>query len=87
MDDGKHYANIDKKGIHFRDMRDASKDSIVAINLPEEARAFDQFEFSDDETKLLLRTETEPIYRHSVLYNLFQIPPVQITLLKHALYI
>jgi dipeptidyl-peptidase-4 len=38
-------------------------------------QGFDQFEFSEDETKLLLRTETEPVYRHSVLakyyvYNL-----------------
>ncbi len=67
MDDGKHYANIDRDGIHFRDIRDASKDSLVAINLPDEAAEFDLFEFSDDEKKLLLRTETESVYRHSVL--------------------
>ncbi len=71
MEDGKHYANIDRDGIHFRDIRDASKDSIVAITLPDEAAEFDRFEFSDDEKKLLLRTETEPVYRHSVLANYY----------------
>ena len=71
LNDGRHYASIDRKGIHILDMRDASKDSLVAINLPEAARDFDQFEFSEDETKLLLRTATEPIYRHSVLASYF----------------
>ncbi len=69
MDDGKHYANIDRDGLHFRDIRDDSKDSLVAMNLSDEAKEFDRFEFSKDETKLLLRTETEPVYRHSVLAN------------------
>jgi dipeptidyl-peptidase-4 len=71
LKDGRHYANLDKKGMHIRNVRDVATDSIVAIQLPEAAQAFDQFEYSEDETKLLLRTATEPVYRHSVLANYF----------------
>ncbi len=71
LNDGRHYANIDRKGMHLRDIRNESKDSLVAMNLPDNVKSFDQFEFSDDETKLLLRTETEPVYRHSVLANYY----------------
>jgi dipeptidyl-peptidase-4 len=71
LNDGRHYANINRKGMHLRDVRNESKDSLVAMNLPDNVKSFDQFEFSDDETKLLLRTETEPVYRHSVLANYY----------------
>ncbi|MBL7829007.1 MAG: DPP IV N-terminal domain-containing protein, partial [Saprospiraceae bacterium] len=71
LKDGKHYVEIDQKGLHIRDLRDEKIDSVVTLNLPKHAQQFDQFELSDDETKLLLRTETEPIYRHSVLANYF----------------
>lgn len=71
LKDGKHYAEVDQRGLHIRDLRDDKKDSLVVLNLPEELRGFDQFEFSEDETKLMLRTETEPVYRHSVLANYF----------------
>ena len=72
LSDGLHYAEADYKGIlHIRDVRDAKSDSILTLKLPDEVKGFDQFEFSDDETKLLLRTEAEPVYRHSVLANYF----------------
>jgi len=71
LNDGQHYANIDRKGMHIRDIRNESKDSLIKLDLPDNVRAFDQFEFSDDESKLLLRTETEPVYRHSVLANYY----------------
>jgi dipeptidyl-peptidase 4 len=71
MNDGRHYAHIDKKGLHIRDILHDKKDSLVALELPDAAKTFDQFEFSDDETKLLLRTGTESVYRHSVLASYF----------------
>jgi dipeptidyl-peptidase-4 len=71
MDDGRHYAHLDKKGLHLRDLLDASKDSLVPVKIADAAQSFDQFEFSDDESKLLLRTATEAVYRHSVLANYF----------------
>jgi dipeptidyl-peptidase-4 len=65
--DGVHYVRGDKKGIHVYDVRRADHDSLIALKLPEEALEFDHFEFSKDETRLMLRSHTEPVYRHSVL--------------------
>jgi dipeptidyl-peptidase-4 len=69
--DGARYVDADKNGLHVRDVRDAKKDSVIALLLPEVAKGFDQFVFSDDESKLLLRMATEQVYRHSVLANYF----------------
>ncbi|MFN0215786.1 MAG: S9 family peptidase [Saprospiraceae bacterium] len=72
LQDGMHYAEADHDGVlHIRDVRDEKIDSIVGLKLPEEAKGFDQFEFSEDGFKLLIRTETEPVYRHSVLARYF----------------
>jgi dipeptidyl-peptidase-4 len=72
LKDGTHYAEADHDGkLHIHDVRNAKSDSIITLKLPEKALGFDQFEFSQDETQLLIRTETEPIYRHSVLANYF----------------
>jgi len=72
LKDGSHYVEADYDGkLHLHDAKNEQLDSIITLNLPEEARGFDQFEFSEDETKLLLRVETEPVYRHSVLANYF----------------
>ena len=71
LNDGVHYAEADEKGLHIHDLRQPDADSLIRLNLPAEAKGFDQFEFSEDETKLLLRTGTQPVYRHSVLANYF----------------
>ena len=72
LSDGVHYAEADQKSVlHIRDVRDVKADSIVTLKLPDAAKGFDQFEFSEGETKLLLRTAAEPVYRHSVLANYF----------------
>ncbi|MDO8365812.1 MAG: S9 family peptidase [Saprospiraceae bacterium] len=72
LQDGAHYVEADHDGVlHFHDLRNEQTDSSITLKLPEKARGFDQFEFSEDETKLLIRTETEPVYRHSVLANYF----------------
>lgn len=71
LKDGVHYVDADEKGLHIHDVRKQGFDSLVPLNLPPELKGYDQFEFSDDETKLLLRTKKEPVYRHSVLANYF----------------
>lgn len=72
LKDGVHYVEADHDAqLHFHDVRKAQSDSIVQLKLPEAVRDFDQFEFDETETKLLLRVETEPIYRHSVLANYY----------------
>ncbi|MDX1910259.1 MAG: S9 family peptidase [Saprospiraceae bacterium] len=74
--DGVHYAEADNDGkIHLRDVRNPAFDSIIPLKLPDELKGFDEFEFSDDESKIMLRTDAEPVYRHSVnaryfVYNL-----------------
>lgn len=70
--DGVHYAEADRDSkIHIRDVRNEKYDSTIVLKLTDKSKSFDQFEFSENETKLLLRTEAEPIYRHSVLANYF----------------
>ncbi len=72
LKDGAHYAEADHDGrLHIRDVRDEKSDSTIVLKLPDVAKGFDEFEFSEEETKLLLRVETEPVYRHSVLANYF----------------
>jgi dipeptidyl-peptidase-4 len=64
--DGHHYIKADKKALHLYDVRTPDQDSVLTMNLPESASAFDRFTFTDDESKVLLRAEVEPVYRHSV---------------------
>lgn len=71
LKDGIHHAEAEGLALHFFDVRNPKFDSTVALVLPEAVASYDGFEFSPDETKLLLRTETEPVYRHSVLANYY----------------
>ncbi len=72
LKDGVHYVEADHDGVlHIREVRNEKSDSTISLELPDKAIGFDQFEFSEDETKLLIRAETEPVYRHSVLANYF----------------
>ncbi|MBC7774372.1 MAG: S9 family peptidase [Phycisphaerae bacterium] len=72
LQDGAHYVEADHDGVlHIREVRNEKSDSTIALELPDEARGFDQFDFSEDGTKLLIRAETEPVYRHSVLANYY----------------
>ncbi len=71
LNDGVHYVETDGKGLHIHDVRDENLDSIVGLQLTPEVKKYDQFDFSEDETKLLLRTGTEHVYRHSVLASYF----------------
>ena len=72
LKDGSHYVEADHDGIlHIRDVRHENLDSTVTLKLPDAAKGFDQFEFSEDETKLVLRADSEPVYRHSTLANYY----------------
>jgi dipeptidyl-peptidase-4 len=72
LSDGHRYAEADPDGnLHIRDVLNEAFDSVIVLQLPEEALGFDQFDFSADEQKLLLRAGTEPVYRHSVLARYF----------------
>jgi dipeptidyl-peptidase 4 len=67
MRDGKHCAEAEGKTLRIFEVLDPEHDSTIALNLPASLETFDQFEFSGDEQKLLLRSETEQVYRHSTL--------------------
>jgi len=71
LQDGVRYVENEESSLHFHDLRRPLMDSVVALQLPEAAQDFQAFAFSKDETKLLLRTATEPVYRHSILANYF----------------
>jgi len=71
MRDGVHYADADAQGLHLFDVRNPGLDSLVPLNLPESATTFDDFVFSPDETRILLRTNVTPVYRHSVIADYY----------------
>ncbi|WP_163712373.1 S9 family peptidase [Mangrovibacterium lignilyticum] len=75
MNDGLHYTTLEqgskivkydyKKGEKVGDVFDLSKIEDAAIN------HFSSYEFSDDETKILLCTQEEKLYRHSKTANYY----------------
>ena len=69
LNDGRHFVVADGDGLHIRDVLRPDKDSLFALQLTEAVKDYDLFDFNSDETRLLLRTATEPVYRHSVLAN------------------
>ncbi len=71
LQDGVRYVENEEGSLHFHDVRRSDADSVLRLQLPETAQDFQGFTFSKDESQLLLRTATEPVYRHSVLANYF----------------
>lgn len=71
LQDGVRYVENTENVLHIHDVRRPDMDSLVTLQLPEAAQDFQDFELSEDETKLLLSTNTEPVYRHSILANYF----------------
>lgn len=75
--DGVHFTKIEDKTIAQYDIRTGEKSGLIfdAKGANRAAggwdRAFDGYFFNDDESKLLLTTETEPIYRWSSKSNFF----------------
>lgn len=79
MRDGKRYTKIEKENdvqrIHIYDLQSGKKLKTIFDNAVNTANGntieADEYEFSRDETKLLLKTEGKHIYRHSVLYKVY----------------
>ncbi len=80
MNDGIYYTQIDRDGAHKIQINQyelASGKKVKTLfdntkNLAEnEVLEVDDYIFSNDETKLLLLTESEPIYRRSILHNVY----------------
>lgn len=71
LNDGVHYTELEDNGLKISDVRNPDFDSLLALPLPAGVERWDGYEFSADESRLLLRTGTEPVYRHSVLANYF----------------
>ena len=61
LKDGENYAVIEREGI----VKYSYKTTQKVGNLVE--GSFESYTFSDDESKILLQKESEPIYRHSFL--------------------
>jgi dipeptidyl-peptidase-4 len=66
LKDGIHYAQAATEGLRLHDVRKPDSDSLIKWSLPEQVQEFDAFDLSNDGTKVLLRTRTKQIYRHSV---------------------
>ncbi|MCC7245997.1 MAG: S9 family peptidase, partial [Saprospiraceae bacterium] len=67
LKDGKHYAELDETGLHIRSLLDETKDSLVGLPAELSLADVDQFEFSENEACLLLRSNSKSVYRHSSL--------------------
>lgn len=64
--DGRTYVFADGQSLHLRDVLAPDQDSLLPLDLPGSVKEFDQYTLTADGHILLLRSEAEPIYRHSV---------------------
>lgn len=73
LKDGKHYLEPDEKGLKIKDISNADFDSLLIAKEFAPGQFFDEFSISETEDALLLRSNTTPVYRHSVLaeYHVF----------------
>lgn len=69
--DGERFVKADKNGLIITPATDPSSDSLARMNLPLAAQWFDEFEFSADESAVMLRVNVEQVYRHSVLADYY----------------
>jgi dipeptidyl-peptidase 4 len=71
MKDGEHYSKFDDDGISLYDYKKGSRVKVIAesdsMNVPgtKDPIIVETFAFSGDEKKILLSSESEPIYRYS----------------------
>lgn len=61
LKDGENYAVIEKSGIARYDYKTSKQNGYIVNG------SFESYEFSEDESKILLLKESQPIYRHSFL--------------------
>ena len=78
MNDGKHYTSLERTDsgsaiVKYAYQTGEAVDTIATslTVFQEEAKGFDDYEFSADESHLLITTETEGIYRHSFYANYY----------------
>lgn len=76
MADGEHYSEINKDGelvkVKFEDgTKAATLVNLRTIQYNNQELKISDYEFNQDETKLLLYTESENIYRRSVLHKVY----------------
>ena len=64
LKDGENYATIERDGIAKYSYKTTQKLGNIVDG------SFESYEFSGDESKILLQKESEPIYRHSFMENL-----------------
>ncbi|MBI1838172.1 MAG: S9 family peptidase [Flavobacteriia bacterium] len=94
MNDGEHFTQITEKDKIFfitkHNFKDYKGDGEIILNLSalkidNKAIQIDEYEFNNDETKLLLKSETTPIYRHSytAVYYLYDLKTKQIQALDN----
>lgn len=61
MKNGENYTTLEKEGIVKYSYKTSAKDGVLV------GGSFQSYDFSDDESKVLLLKQSEPIYRHSFL--------------------
>lgn len=76
LKDGKHYTRLEKNKVQQYDLTTGGLVSTIFDPASVKGKAgfsgqVDGYSFSDDESKLLIRTETEAIYRHSTKAKYF----------------
>lgn len=77
MSDGKVYTQIDKEGdrqiLRVYDLKTGKQDRTIFDNgeqtLQGKQLSLDDYSFSKDEKKILIRNESQPVYRRSALYR------------------
>ena len=76
MNDGKHYSEINDQG-ELQKVRfaDGKVESVMAnfksLVYENDSLKIEDYEFNADETKLLLQTQSEAIYRRSILHKIY----------------
>ncbi|MFN4080715.1 MAG: S9 family peptidase [Saprospiraceae bacterium] len=69
--DGERFVKADKNGLVITPVANPSEDSLARMDLPLAAQGFDEFAFNADESAVMLRANTEQVYRHSTLADYY----------------
>lgn len=75
LNDGKHYTTLQKGSVvkYSYDSGDSIEAIVLAADLKFDGELvkIDEYDFNQSETKLLLATEEDPVYRHSSSYKFY----------------
>ncbi len=83
MKDGRHYTVSEKGNIVRYDLLTQQPDSVL-LKYADLKIKYDDYSFSDDEQLLLFRSNTKPVYRHSVTadYHVFDLSSRKLTMVN-----